>query len=114
VYYVQAWIHDGVVDRLWVSLEQPLDFVGRGTATRSNEARFPACRDVLSAFVATYGRPISHPPTREEALESFDYEWTDSRETMTLQCGQYARRNAVFAMRVTMEKSVSGAAKASK
>jgi hypothetical protein len=109
VYYVQAWIHDGGVDRLWVSLELPLDFVARGTATRDNEARFPVCRDVLTAFVATYGRPISRPPRREEALESFEYEWTDSRETMTLQCGRYPPRNAVFAMGVTMARSVGGA-----
>jgi hypothetical protein len=108
VYYVQAWIHEGVVDRLWVSLELPLDFVERGTATRSNEGRFPACRDVMSELFATYGRPISRPPSREEALESSTYEWTDSRETMTLQCGRYSPRNAVFAMGVTMERSVGG------
>jgi hypothetical protein len=103
VHYVQAAIHDGVAERLWVSFELPLESVGRGMATKGNEARFPACPVVLTALVTAYGRPVTLPPSWEEALESFNYEWTDASEMMRLQCGRYQGRHAVFAMGVTME-----------
>jgi hypothetical protein len=109
VYYVQAWIDDGAIERLWVSFELPLEWAKGGTSTRGNEARFPACHDVLDRLVATYGRPVTLPPRWEEALESSEYQWTQGSERMTLECGRYDGRKAVFAEKVTMEKApVSG------
>jgi hypothetical protein len=102
VYYVQAAIHDGVTERLWVSFELPLESVERGAATKGNEARFPPCQGVLNGLAATYGKPAALPASWEEALESFNYAWIDASETMTLQCGRYRGRGAVFAMGVTI------------
>jgi hypothetical protein len=103
VYYVQAWIHDGATERVWVSFELPIDWVNGGTSTRGNEARFPSCHDVLDKLVVTYGRPITLPPRSEEALESLSYQWAQGSEMMTLECGRYRGRKAVFAEQVTME-----------
>jgi hypothetical protein len=105
VYYVQAWIQDGATERLWVSFEQPLERAKGGTSTRGNEARFPACHDVLDRLVVSYGRPATLPPRWEEALESLNYQWTQGSEMMTLECGRYDGRKAVFAEKVTMERA---------
>ncbi len=105
VYYVQAWIQDGVTERLWVSLELPVEWVKGRASPRSNEARYPACHDVLDPLVVTYGRPVTLPPSWEEAVQSFTYEWMHGSEMMTLECGQYRGRKAVFAMGVTMARS---------
>jgi hypothetical protein len=105
LYYVQAWIQDGVTERLWLSLELPVEWVKGGASTQSNEARYPACHGVLNALVDTYGRPVTLPPSWEKAVESFSYEWMQGSDTMTLECGQYRGRKAVFAMGVTMARS---------
>jgi len=107
VYYVQAWIRDGVTERLLVSFELPLE-LGKGSpSTHANEARFPACHNVLNSLVATYGRAVTIPPRWEEALESLDYQWTQGSEMMTLECGRYDGRKVVFAESVTMERALA-------
>jgi hypothetical protein len=105
VYYMQAWIQDGATERLLVSFELPVEWVKGPTSTHANEARFPACHSVLNRLVATYGRPVTRPPRWEEALESLDYQWTQGSEMMTLECGRYDGRKAVFAESVTMERT---------
>jgi hypothetical protein len=105
LYYVQAEVRQGVTERLWLLLETPLDLVKPRQPARGNQARYPACNDVLSPLTAKYGKPEALAPRREEALESFDYVWTRSPETMKLQCGRYEGRKSVFAIGVTFEQS---------
>jgi hypothetical protein len=103
VYYVQADVRDGALERLWLLLEKPLIKADRRHPTRSNEARYPACNDVLKPLTAKYGKPEALHPRWEEALQSFDYVWTQAPETMKLECGRYDGRKTVFAVGVTFE-----------
>jgi hypothetical protein len=103
VYYVQAAMREGVTERLWLLLEKPLDPTRRRQPTRGNEARHPACSDVLKPLTVKYGKPDALAPRWEEALESFDYVWTQLPEVMKLECGRYQSRRSVFAIGVTME-----------
>jgi hypothetical protein len=105
LYYVQAEVRAGVTERLWLLLELPLDLVKPRQPARGNEARYPACNSVLSPLTVKYGKPESLAPRWEEALESFDYVWTNSPEVMKLQCGRYRGRRAVFAIGVTLEQT---------
>jgi hypothetical protein len=105
VYYVQADMHDGAIERLWLLLEKPLIKADRRHPTRSNEARYPACNDVLKPLKAKYGKPEALSPHWEEALQSFDYVWTQASETMKLECGRYDGRNTIFAIGVTFEQA---------
>ena len=105
VYYVQAEVRGGVTERLWLLLEMPVDRVKPRQPPRGNEARYPACHDVLSPLTAKYGKPEALAPRWEEALESFDYVWTRSPEVMKLQCGRYAGQKTVFAIGVTLEQN---------
>jgi hypothetical protein len=105
LYYVQAEVRNGVTERLWLLLEMPLELVKSRQPARGNEARYPACDDVMSPLTTKYGKPESRKPRWEEALESFDYVWTNLTEVMTLQCGRYEGRKSVFAIGVTLEKT---------
>jgi hypothetical protein len=107
LYYVQAEVRGGVTERLWLLLEMPVELMKGREPARGNEARYPACDDVLSRLTMTYGKPAARAPRWEEALQSFDHVWTSSPETMTLQCGRYQGRKTVFAIGVTLEKTVS-------
>ena len=104
VYYVQANVREGTTERLWLLLEKPLDTV---KPMRSNESRYPACNDVLKPLAAKYGKPEKLAPHWEEALQSFDYVWTRSPDTMKLECGRYQGRKAVFAIGVTLEQAAA-------
>ncbi len=104
IYYVQADMRDGVIDRLWLLLEKPLVKADRRHPTRSNEARYPACSDVLKPLTAKYGKPDTAAPRWEEALQSFDYVWTRPPETMKLECGRYDGRKTIFAIGITFEQ----------
>jgi hypothetical protein len=106
VYYVQAEVREGVAERLLVLLEMPLDLM-KSRQPNSNEGREPVCSDVLSPLTMKYGKPAALAPRWEEALESFDYVWTDSPEVMELQCGRYRGRKVVFAIAVTMETTAA-------
>jgi hypothetical protein len=105
LYYVQAEVREGITERLWLLLEMPLDLVKSRQPARGNEARYPACHDVLSPLTAKYGKPEALAPRWEEALESFDYVWTHLPEVMKLQCGRYEGQKSVFAIGVTLEKA---------
>jgi hypothetical protein len=70
-----------------------------------NEARHPACNDVLKPLTVKYGNPDAMAPRWEEALGSFDYVWTHFPEVMTLECGRYRGRRSVFAIGVTLEQA---------
>lgn len=105
VYYVQADLRDGAMERLWLLLEKPLIRADRRHPTRSNEARYPACNDVLKPLTARYGKPEALSPRWEEALQSFDYIWTQAPETMKLECGRYDSRKTIFAIGVTFEQT---------
>jgi hypothetical protein len=107
LYYVQAEVRQGVTERLWLLLETPLDLVKPRQPATGNEARYPACNDVLGSLTAKYGKPEALASRREEALESFDYVWTRSPEAMKLQCGRYEGRKSVFAIGVTLEQTAS-------
>jgi hypothetical protein len=107
LYYVQADVREGITERLWLLLEMPLDLAKPHQTARGNEARYPACNDVLRPLAAKYGKPEVLAPRWEEALESFDYVWTHAPEVMKLQCGRYQGRKAVFAVAVTLEKPAS-------
>jgi hypothetical protein len=103
VYFVQADMREGVIERLWLLLERPLVRTDRRHPKRSNEARYPACNDVLKPLTAKHGKPAALAPRWEEALESFDYVWTQAPEVMKLECGRYDGRKTVFAIGVTFE-----------
>jgi hypothetical protein len=103
VYYVQADIRDGATERLWLLLEKPLIRADRRHPTRSNETRYPACSDVLKPLTEKYGKPEALPPRWEEALQSFDYVWTQAPEMMKLECSRYDGRKTIFAIGVTFE-----------
>ena len=105
VYYIQASVHKGVTERLWLLLEKPLDMIGRRRSTAGNEARHPACNDVLKPLTAKYGKPDAPAPRWEEALQSFDYVWTHLPDTMRLECGRYRGRKSVFATGITFEQA---------
>jgi hypothetical protein len=107
VYYIQANVHHGVTERLWLLLEKPLDMIGHRQPTRSNEARYPACKDVLKPLTAKYGNPDALAPRWEEALQSFDYVWTHLPDSMKLECGRYRGRKYVFAIGVTFEQAAA-------
>jgi hypothetical protein len=107
VYYVQAEVREGITERLWVLLEMPLELMKSSQRARGNEARYPGCNQVLSPLAAKYGKPEALAPRWEEALESFDYVWTQAPEVMKLQCGRYQGRKAVFAIGVTLETTAS-------
>jgi hypothetical protein len=107
LYYVQAEVREGVTERLWLSLELPLDLWKPGQPPRGNEMRYPSCEAVLSPLAAKYGKPRALVPRREEALEFLDYEWTHPPEAMDLECGRYAGRTTVFAMGVTFTRTAS-------
>ncbi len=104
IHYVQADIRDGLIERLWLLLEKPLIKADPRHPTRSNEARYPVCGDVLKPLTARYGKPETLAPRWEEALQSFDYVWTRAPETMKLECGRYDGRKTVFAIGVTFEQ----------
>ena len=58
----------------------------------------------LASLIA--GRAHAEPhPRWEEALQSFDYVWTQAPETMKLECGRYDGRKTVFAIGVTFEQT---------
>ncbi len=103
IYYVQADIRDGIIERLWLLLEKPLIKADPRHPTASNEARYPLCGDVLKPLTARYGKPDALAPRWEEALQSFDYLWTRAPETMKLECGRYDGRKTIFAVGVTFE-----------
>ena len=103
IYYVQADMRDGNIERLWLLLEKPLVKADPRHPTRSNEARYPLCGDVLKPLTAKYGKPDALAPRWEEALQSFDYVWTRAPETMKLECGRYNRSKTIFAIGVTFE-----------
>jgi hypothetical protein len=105
LYYVQAEVREGITERLWLLLEMPLDLVNPRQPARGNEARYPACNDLLSPLTAKFGKPEALAPRWEEALQSFDYVWTHSPEVMKLQCGRYSGRESVFAIGVTLEQT---------
>jgi len=107
VFYIQANVREGVTERLWLLLEKPLDMVRPRLARRSNESRYPACNGVLRPLTAKYGKPEVRAPRWEEALQSFDYVWTRPPEAMTLECGRYQGRKAVFAIGVTFEQAAA-------
>jgi hypothetical protein len=107
LYYVQAWIRQGTTERLWLLLEKPLDTVRGRRSIGSNEARHPACYDVLKPLTAKYGQPDALAPRWEEALEFFDYVWARLPDSMTLECGRYQGRKAVFAIQVTFEEAAA-------
>ena len=73
----------------------------------SNETRYPACNDVLKPLAAKYGKPEALAPRREEALQSFDYVWTQLPDAMKLECGRYRGRKVVFAIAVTFEQAAA-------
>ena len=106
VYYVQADMREGIIERLWLLLERPLVRTDPRHPTRSNEARYPVCSDVLKPLTAKYGKPDALAPRWEEALQSFDYVWTQALETMKLECGRYDRRKTVFAIGLTFEQAL--------
>jgi len=105
VYYIQANIREGMTERLWLLLEKPIDMAGRRKRATSNEARYPACNNVLKPLTAQYGKPDALAPRWEEALQSFDYVWTRLPDAMKLECGRYRGRRSVFAIGVTFEKA---------
>jgi hypothetical protein len=107
VYYIQANVREGVTERLWLLLEMPLDMIRHRPPGRSNEARYPACNGVLKPLAAKYGKPDALAPRWEEALQSFDYVWTQLPEAMKLECGRYRGRKAVFAIGVTFEQAAA-------
>lgn len=105
LYYVQAEVREGITERLWLLLERPIDLPKSHQPARGNEARYPPCNDVLTPLTSKYGKPETLAPRWEEALESFDYVWTNAPEVMKLQCGRYEGRKSVFAIGVTLEKT---------
>jgi len=107
VYYIQANVRQGVTERLWLLLENPLDVVSprHRHSTKGIEARYPACNDVLKPLTAKYGKPNTLAPRWEEALQSFDYVWTHLPDSMKLECGRYRGRKSVFAIGVTFEQA---------
>ena len=52
-------------------------------------------------------KPQALPPRWEEALQSFDYVWTQAPEMMKLECGRYDGRKTIFAIGVTFEQAPS-------
>jgi hypothetical protein len=107
VYYIQADVLQGATERLWLLLEKPLDMVRHRQPTSGNEARYPACNDVLKPLTAKYGKPDALAPRWEEALQSFDYVWTHLPDAMKLECGRYRGRKSVFAIGVTFEQAAA-------
>jgi hypothetical protein len=111
LYYVHAEVRSGVTERLWLSLEMPLELMKSRPRVKPpesvNEARHPPCNDVLIPLTAKYGKPQALAPRSEEALQSFDYLWTRPRELMKLECGRYQGRKATFATGVTLERTAS-------
>jgi hypothetical protein len=107
VYYVQAEVRAGITERLWLLLVLPLELINPRASKGGNEARYPTCNDVLRPLTMKYGKPAAPTARWEEALESFDYVWTSSPEQMTVQCGRYRGRKAVFAIDVTLLKTAS-------
>ena len=107
LYYIQANVRQGVTERLWLLLEKPRDVVGHRQPTRGNEARYPACNDVLKPLTVKYGRPDALAPRREEALQSLDYVWTHLPDAMKFECGRYRGRKSVFAIGVTFEQAAA-------
>ena len=107
VYYIQANIREGITERLWLLLEKPSDMARHRTPATSNEARYPACDDVLKPLTAKYGKPDALAPRWEEALQSFDYVWTRVPDAMKLECGRYRGRKSVFAIGVTFEQAAA-------
>jgi hypothetical protein len=104
LYYVQANVREGITERLWLLLEKPLDRVRPKT---SNEARYPACNEVLKPLTAKYGEPEALAPRWEGALESSGYVWTHAPDAMKLECGRYLGRKPVFAIGVTFEQAAA-------
>ena len=107
LYYVQTEVRAGATDRLWLLFEDPADSATRKAALLGMESRYPPCNEVLVPLTAKYGKPVSPQSTFEEALESFNYVWTDGGEKMTLQCGRYEGRRVRFAIGLTFEQSDS-------
>jgi hypothetical protein len=107
LYQVQAWIRDGTTDRLSLLFEIPLEYVKARPSVHTNEARYPPCDNVLRPLSSQYGRPLQKPPLWEEAIETFEYTWTDPPERTTLECGRYRDRKVVFAIRLLFENMMS-------
>ena len=107
LHYIQANVHEGVTERLWLLFERPLDMIRRRQPSRSNEARYPPCNDVLKPLTAKYGKPDALALRQEEALQSFDYVWTQLPGAMKLECGRYRGRKSIFAIGVTFEQTVT-------
>lgn len=71
---------------------------GEGTRPEQVERRHPGCRSVLDALVARFGEPQSFTSKMDEGLELRSRAWAAADGTMTLVCGRYDRRTAIFAM----------------
>ena len=106
LFYVQADVRQGTTEQLWLLLEMPLDLMKLREAARGNAARYPACDDLRNALTAKYGKPEELAPYWEEAIEHFDYLWMRAPEAMKLQCGRYQGQKPVFAIGVTLEKTI--------
>jgi hypothetical protein len=84
----------GKVRRWILSFER----VGVGKKPEQMERRYPTCRRVLDTLVERYGEPGKFDTHVEEGIQHRTRNWSTPRDSLTLDCGKYTNRKAVFAI----------------
>jgi hypothetical protein len=103
LYYVQAEIDRGLLRRLRLSFEKPLEFMNKGSKAKFEE-QHPRCEEMKAALVRSYGRPSSTGSSWEEQLQNISSSWVKSPEVLTLNCGRYHKRKKIFAMELILKR----------
>ena len=84
----------GKVRRWILSFER----MGAGTRPEQMERRYPTCRRVLYTLVDRFGEPAKFDTRVEEGIQHRTRSWTGATSALTLDCGKYVSRKAIFAI----------------
>lgn len=90
---IAVTLDQGVARRWTLGFERD----GDGLRPEQVERRHPGCRGVLDALVARFGQPQSFTSRMDEGLELRRRTWNAADGSMTLECGRFDRRTAIFA-----------------
>lgn len=95
---VSVSLDHGRVRRWILSFER----VGAGNRPEQTEARYPGCKRVLDGISERYGPPKDFSTRIEEGMQHRMRRWVGPEGTLTLDCGKFLKRNAIFAIDVEL------------
>ncbi len=103
LYYVQAEIDRGILQRLRLSFEKPSELMNRHPKAEFGE-RHPRCEAIKTKLIRLYGKPDSTTSSWEEQLQNNTSTWLKPTEALALNCGRYYKRRKLFAMEITLDR----------